>query len=196
MNPTPIRKRWWLWLPLLGLAFWLGVFGDKTPIGTVTPSSKLVARASKATVDAVQTAPAVDAASGVNNPLRTSVELQPLQPPIPRAQLILARKLNATSGTHLFASGSWTPPPPPIKPVPPPPPVAPTAPTLPFTFIGKKLEEGTWEVFLARGEQSFLVREGHVIENTYRIDKISPPNLSLTYLPLGQNQSLSIGASE
>ncbi len=53
-----------------------------------------------------------------------------------------------------------------------------------------------WEVFLARGEQSFVVREGSVIENTYRIDQISPPNISLTYLPLGQSQSLSIGASE
>jgi hypothetical protein len=73
---------------------------------------------------------------------------------------------------------------------------APAAPVLPFTYIGKKLEAGVWEVFLARGEQSFVVREGAVIENTYRIDKIAPPNLSLTYLPLGHTQNLSIGASE
>lgn len=95
-------------------------------------------------------------------------------------------------GAHpLFTSQTWTPPPPPpSKPLPPPPP---TAPSLPFTYLGKKIEDGVWEIYLARGEHTFIVREKSVIDGTYRIDSIKPPALTLTYLPLNQSQALTIG---
>ena len=129
---------------------------------------------------------------------KTSTTLVPaasVQALVARAELFPSPKNKNIAVRDLFANRSWTPPPPPVKLAPPSPPPAPVAPPLAFTFIGKKLEAGAWEVFLARGEQSFVVREGSVIDSTYRIDKISPPNLSLTYLPLGQTQSLSIGES-
>jgi hypothetical protein len=93
----------------------------------------------------------------------------------------------------LFASHSWEPPPPPVAPAPPPPP---TAPPLPYTYVGKKLEAGAWEVYLARGDQVLVVRPDTVIENTYRVGAILPPTLNLTYLPLNQLQPLSIGAPD
>lgn len=203
-SAVPNRKRWWLWLPLLALAFWLAFFGDKTPTGSV------VSVPTNTTLAPKQAAAPLALPIRTNTPSATLSSAAPtpaaptaLDPLIPRNKLILGRKTVATTGSNLFASGTWSPPPPPppppVKPPPPPPPVAPPAPTapkLPFTFVGKKLEAKMWEVFLARGEQSFVVREGSVIENTYRIDQISPPNISLTYLPLGQSQSLSIGASE
>ena len=76
-------------------------------------------------------------------------------------------------------------------PSPSPPP--PTAPTLPFIYLGKKVDDHIWEVYLARGEQTYIVREKTLIDNTYRVDSIRPPTLSLTYLPLNQAQTLSIG---
>jgi hypothetical protein len=94
----------------------------------------------------------------------------------------------------LFKSRSWTPaPPPPPKPPTPPPP---TAPALPFTYLGKKLEGDIWEVYLARGEQTFIARAETVIEGTYRVQSIHPSTLSVIYLPLNQMQTLTIGATE
>lgn len=195
MNAAANSKRWWLWAPLLALAFWLAVFGDKTPSGSAlapaasSPLERPAARPAPSLPAVAAQAATAQAPSETGSP-------DALEILVPRSQLILARKTDPRTPAPLFASGSWTPPPPPAKPVLPLPAPAPTAPALPFTFVGKKLEAGVWEVFLARGEQSFVVREGSVIENTYRVNTIAPPNLSLSYLPLGHTQSLSIGASE
>ncbi len=94
----------------------------------------------------------------------------------------------------LFDSQTWDrPPPPPPKPGPPPPPVAPP---LPYVVIGKKLEDQAWEVYLTRGEQTFIAREKLVIEGQYRVDSIKPPTMTLTYLPLNQTQTLTIGGND
>jgi hypothetical protein len=91
----------------------------------------------------------------------------------------------------VFGRQDWTPPPPPPAPAPPPPP--PSAPPLPFTFIGKSVADGAWEVYLARGDRTYVVRDKTVIDGTYRVDTIAPPVLTLTYLPLNQVQQLNIG---
>lgn len=101
-----------------------------------------------------------------------------------------------TKTTNLFDPQSWVPPPVvsgTVKPV-----VAatPTAPVLPFQYIGKKLEDGQYEVFLANGDKTYAVLVNTVIENTYRVDAIKPPLMHLTYLPLNQAQTISIGPSD
>ena len=98
-------------------------------------------------------------------------------------------------GKAVFARQDWTPPPPPppASTAPPPPPPPPTAPPLPFTYIGKSLQDGRWEIYLARGDRSYLVHEAAVIDGTYRVDAIKPPLLTLTYLPLNEVQQLNIG---
>ena len=116
---------------------------------------------------------------------------------LPREDL-LGRTTEDTAGKNPFSRQSWTPieKPAPVKPVPLPPPTplpAPTAPALPFVFLGKKLEAERWEVYLSRGDQTLIVREKDVIDNTYRIDRIAPPTLMLTYLPLNQSQQLAVG---
>ncbi|WP_332847860.1 hypothetical protein [Massilia sp. S19_KUP03_FR1] len=100
-----------------------------------------------------------------------------------------------SDGNALFASQNWNPPPPPapVQPVNNTPPPAPMAPPLPFTLIGKSVSAGAYEVYLARGEQVYLVRDKMTIDGTYRVDKIVPPMLTLTYLPLNQVQQLNIG---
>jgi hypothetical protein len=94
-------------------------------------------------------------------------------------------------GAGPFGRRDWTPPPPPPPPAPAPPP--PVAPALPFAFIGKSVGDGVWEVYLARGDRTYVVRDKDVIDGTYRVEAIAPPVLTLTYLPLNQVQRLNIG---
>jgi hypothetical protein len=98
-------------------------------------------------------------------------------------------------GAGVFGSQNLNPPPPPapVDNTPPPAPPAPSAPPLPFVYIGKAVGEGAWEVFLARGDKTYIVRNKMVIDGVYRVDAIAPPTLTLTYLPLNQVQQLNIG---
>lgn len=199
MSSVTANKRWLLWLPMLALAAWLAFFGDKSP---TEPNASAKPRVDLSTnrvtssqpLDNVGMEPAKTAPStGATKMTSEAVVLEVL---IPRSQLISIRQSEAEPGRDLFVSRSWTPPPLPAKALPPVAPAAPVAPPLPFTYVGKKLEADVWEVYLQRGEQSFLVRMGATIEGTYRVDSITPQRLNVTYLPLGQSQSLSIGDSQ
>lgn len=106
------------------------------------------------------------------------------------------RAYDTWGGTRdLFAAQALPAPagmaPPGAEPVVAPPP----APALPFAYLGKKIEAGEWEVFLAQGEQTFVVRAGSLIDSRYRIDAIAPSELRLTYLPLGETQVMAIGST-
>lgn len=202
MKPVKFNRRWTIWLALLGGAAWLALFGDKTPANSQLPQLAQSSLSNKSTGVNLATTSPKPAFNAQQNNINNTFSKQSLSAAesgmslevlVPREKLILNSQTAAGKSPNLFASGDWNPPPPVIKPLPPPPPMAPP---LPFSFIGKKLEGGAWEVFLARGEQSFVVREGAVIENIYRVDTIKPPNLNLTYLPLGQGQSLIIGESQ
>jgi len=100
------------------------------------------------------------------------------------------------NGPGVFGRQDWTPPPPPQAVVKAPPPPPPMAPPLPFTFIGKSVGGGAWEVYLARGDRTYVARANEVIDGMYRVDAIAPPILTLTYLPLNQVQQLNIGVFE
>jgi hypothetical protein len=94
---------------------------------------------------------------------------------------------------RVFGASSWDPPPPKVVAAP----VQPEqAPPLPYTYIGKKLEDGVWEVYLALGDDVRVVRPHSQLDAKYRVDAIQPPTLSLTYLPLKQVQTLNIGTAE
>ncbi len=101
------------------------------------------------------------------------------------------------SSGDAFGKLSWVPPPPvvrPLQPSLPPPPVVPVAPALPFTFVGL-MEQGTGkpQAFLSKGNALLVVAAGDVIDdNTYRVDSISPQQISITYLPLNTPQILTI----
>jgi hypothetical protein len=161
----------------LVVAAGFAVFGDKTPGGEVVEP---VLRA-----PAASTAPARIAAAAPKAAAAAPAILRLL----PRDELIAAG-----DGADTFGSRDWTPPPPPPQPAPPPPP--PTAPPLPFTFVGKAVEKGEWEVFLARGAETLIVRNKSVIDGVYRVDAIAPPGMTLTYLPMNQVQQLNIGVRD
>jgi hypothetical protein len=115
----------------------------------------------------------------------------------PRARLVgEAGDASFAAGEGVFMGQNWNPPPPPPPapsnaPLPPP-----MAPPIPFQFIGKGVADGAWEVYLSRGDKTYIVRDHTVIEGTYRVEKITPPLMSVTYLPLNQQQQMNIGVLE
>jgi hypothetical protein len=154
------------------------VFGDKNPAGVVEP----VQRSAAAAAPARTAAPASAGPAGMVTILQLA----------PRDALIG----DGAEGGSAFRALDWTPPPPP-KPAPPAtPPPPPSAPPLPFTFVGKAIEKGVWEVFVARGADTLIVRDKMVIDGVYRIDTIAPPAMTITYLPLNQVQQLNIGVRD
>ena len=174
----------------------LAIFGDKSPGGEIAeaverapaarpvPSVSAAAANAAAVAAAVESAPAAGAANGAGGTIILAL--------VPRDTLIGDGDAQfRQDGKGVFGRQDWTPPPPPPQPAPPPPP--PSAPPLPFTFIGKSLDEGAWEIYLARGDRTYVVRDKAVIDGTYRVDAIAPPILTLTYLPLNQVQQLNIG---
>ncbi|MBV7526542.1 MULTISPECIES: hypothetical protein [Pseudomonas] len=72
----------------------------------------------------------------------------------------------------------------------------PTAPPLPFQFVGRLDDRSDLQVFLQSGEKIYVVRKGDVIDETWRIERISDKELSLVYLPLHLAQTLSVGSTE
>lgn len=112
---------------------------------------------------------------------------------VPRATLIPDNADAIGGAENVFLSQNWTPPTPPPPPGPAAAPPAPSAPPLPFTYLGKAVGEGAWEVYLARADKTYVVRDKMVIDGVYRVDAIAPPTITFTYLPLNQVQQLNIG---
>jgi hypothetical protein len=113
---------------------------------------------------------------------------------LPRDELIgESGEAAFASGEGVFLGQSWNPPPPPPPPVSNMPPPPPMAPPMPFAYIGKAVADGAWEVYLSRADKTYVVRNQTVIEGTYRVEKIAPPLMSVTYLPLNQLQQINIG---
>jgi hypothetical protein len=166
------------------VAGWLAFFGDKTPANDIAePVAPRRATPAKTAQVPLRVA---------NSAAKTAASVLDILALRPREELIGGT--HAEESATLFAAQSWTPPPPPPpKPAPPPPP---TAPPLPFVYLGKKTEDGTWEVYLARGEQTYIVREKSFIDGEYRVESIKPPTLSVTYMPLNELQTLAIGGAE
>lgn len=191
----------------------LVLFGDNSPSGDVAePAERRVPKvataaatsgaAGSAAATTATTAAAATSAAAAPSPRgkaqtrSTTVADTAILRLLPRAELLGKSGDASFAGNEgLFGSRNWTPPPPP--PAAPPPPPPPMAPPLPYTFIGKALADGAWEVFLARGaDRTFIVRNQMVIDGAYRVDSIAPPMMKLTYLPLNQAQQLNIGVPD
>lgn len=162
-------------LPLVG---WLAFVGETPTDATIVePTVAMAASKSKATQQSPQQFPANS---------QTLLGLRDRKSYIRGPDASMAPQ-------SIFDPYSWTPPP---LALPAPPPPAPSAPPLPFIYLGKKLEAGRWEVYLAHGDAMMIAHEKSTIADIYRVDSIRPPLLQLTYLPLNEAQNLSIGATE
>ena len=171
-------------------AAWLAFFGDKsadTGMASFVPGQSTLSPAlpaAPAGQGVIRSSTLIEAESEV---AQREAEI-PITALKPRAELMSGA--SGDGNDRLFSSKSWEPPQL-AKLAPPPPP--PTAPPLPFSYVGKQTVDGRVEVFLARGDEIFVVGDQTVIQNTYRVVSIKPPMLSLLYLPLSQIQQLAIG---
>jgi len=132
-----------------------------------------------------------------------SVAAPPAVPPA-SARPALLRELEALKlaraqlpTAELFAAKSWQAAPPPPPPAPPaspaPAPAPPSAPPLPFTFMGRMFDTERPTVFLVKGERAYLVAQGDAIDESYRLEKVEPNQLTLRYLPLDALQTMAVG---
>lgn len=157
----------------------LVLFGDNAPVsGIAEPVTR--------------TAPAPRVAAKDSKPQADTAILRLT----PRAELVGdAGDATFASGEGIFMDHNWNPPPPP-----PPqsnaPPAPPMAPPIPFMYLGKAAADGAWEVYLSQGDKTYTVRNNTVIDGVYRIEKIAPPLMTVTYLPLKQQQQMNIGVLE
>lgn len=77
------------------------------------------------------------------------------------------------------------------------PPAPSLPPPLPWRVIGKQYDEQQgWAVFLARGEETRIVRLGDILDETYRVASIQPPVLTLQHLKRRTRQTLDIGEAK
>lgn len=113
---------------------------------------------------------------------------EPPAPPVSDAKLELRRAPFPDAPADPFTARSWAPPvaEKPAAPVAPPP--------LPYTYFGRMTEDGTLYVFLQRGERSYTVKAGDMLDQQYRVDNITPNAVMITYLPLKQRQVLHTGS--
>ncbi|MCA1323584.1 hypothetical protein [Herbaspirillum sp. alder98] len=165
-----------------GLAF----FGDKTEQETVVdvPARINAGGANRPPVTPPSNQPARAGASDGARGVILAVK--------PRAELI-GEQASATSG-DLFARQSWAVPVATAVNAASVPAVDASAATL--TYVGKKQEDGIWEVYLAQQDQLFIVRDKTVIDGKYRVESIVPPRLVLTYLPSSRKQTVMIGDAQ
>lgn len=177
----------------LAMAAWLAMFGDTTPSrGIAEPIARASALTASKSAAPVGASPLLFQPVAANHAGKAERETMILA--LRTRGEFIGGAVSAKHGDDLFASKSWMPPPPPpAKPMPSPPP---GAPPLPFTYIGKKIEDAIWEVYLARGDQTLIVREQTTIDGMYRVESIAPPSLVLVYLPLNKMQTLLIGGAD
>lgn len=164
MNPK--QKRLVLMLPLLAIAAWLALFGDKTPVDEVAEPTRASSAASSEAVPASSDAsesPVVHAAAE-GDVLRVA----------PRERV--SAMIDSADMRDLFASS--VPPPPPVDPqaAPPPPP-----PVLPFVYIGRELEQSRWRYFLEKNGQVYVLSAGEQAEG-FKLEKAGNGELALVEL--------------
>lgn len=183
----PPNFRWRLWLPLLLGAAALALFGDKTPADAIIPAT---------TPTAAERSPAVnvatlDAGTRAAPSPRPAPQAASMDLPIDRDRLY-PRAQSPNQMRDLFAAVTWLPTP--AAPEPSPSPRVDASPALPsLTVIGKKYEAQQWEVYLVRGDQTLIAREGATIDDGLRVDRIAPPTMTLTMVSTGQAMTLNIG---
>jgi hypothetical protein len=103
-----------------------------------------------------------------------------------------ARASEPWSATRPEARWSWAsqqPPPPP------PPPVQeaaePMAPSFPYAWVGRYVDDAPRAV-IAGPNRTWVLRQGDVIDGQWRLGAVAERQLTVTYLPLNQDQTVAL----
>ena len=68
---------------------------------------------------------------------------------------------------------------------------APQLPPLPFTYLGKWTEGDQVAVILSREGRNYIAHTNEILDGGYRVDSIEPNRMTMTFLPLATQQTLS-----
>jgi len=90
-----------------------------------------------------------------------------------------------------FSTQSWLPRRKPAVVSEPPPAVAPP---LPYRFAGQFYRESGVELYVARGEEIFPVKEGDTLDGQYKVDSVNATEVTFVHLPSGARQTLQFSA--
>lgn len=172
----------WLFLTLaLAATTWFSVGNRGSTDGLV---SEAVVRSTSSRASPASRSSVKPAASELS-----LIRLKVRQPPYQLFDAEMVADM-AEKEAPIFQLQSWTPPPPKgvVKVEPP------KAPPWPYVYFGQQLSQGEWWIYLTLGDEARSVKKGQILDTNYRIEKIEPPNLSVTYLPLNEVQTVTIGA--
>lgn len=187
---TGNNKRMLVMLPLLAVAAWLALFGDKTPVDAV-PSATLAS------------VPPQEAEPNAGSPTEpatvdTTAEAGSASEVMPTRIIALRRLPTAQAPAAAPQSETMDPfavglhlsqPPSPSQ-------AAdqqqPALPEFPYTFIGKQYNGSQWQVFLDKGESTLIVAEGAVIDKAFRIKSIRPPEMRVVDLQSKHEHTIQI----
>lgn len=75
--------------------------------------------------------------------------------------------------------------------VPPPMQMLPAAPQIPYSYLGFLQEEVGNLVYLSDSTEFYAVQEGDMLGSAYRVQKITPEQVTLVYLPLNLEQTIA-----
>jgi hypothetical protein len=104
-----------------------------------------------------------------------------------------------------FAPRGWQAAPPPVAapvaPVPATlaavaPPAPPMAPPLPFRFVGGMTDGAEQLVYLGRGDEAVVAKNGEVLDGTYKVVNINASQIEFEHIPTGQKQALVFPARD
>jgi hypothetical protein len=68
-------------------------------------------------------------------------------------------------------------------------------PALPFRFVGSMMDNQELVVYLGRGEQALVARNGETLEGTYKVLNITAQQIEFEHLPTGEKQTLLFSAA-
>ncbi len=170
----PARQRWVVYAIVLLLAVtavrWAGGQDRAEPRATVAYQTERAER------------PAREGSATGNAEAAPTVRLDQLE-----------RRAAAAPAGDPFQARSWEPAMAVVRRNLPPPP--PQAPPLPFTYLGKMIDGEQTTVFLTRQDRNYVVRLGDTLDGSYRVEKIEEDGVTVTYLPLGTEQTLPLAAT-
>lgn len=86
------------------------------------------------------------------------------------------------------------PPPPPVLSLPTPVlvPLRPPVPEPGFRYVGRMVQDGSVQVFLAQGDDVDVVRVGELVGSSWRIEAVDESGVELRYLPLNETRRLAL----
>lgn len=111
-------------------------------------------------------------------------------PPAVASELPMRERL-ARMTRDPFSAGNWLPARPKASAPSAPAPVV--APPLPYRFVGQFRTPDATQTFLAKGDDTFPIREGETLDGQYRVESVGANDLVLLHLASNTRQTLQFG---